>query len=242
MDRDTDCSAGWAAGGLESGDVAGGNRACASQVRGTAGMSMTALFDELSFGVAVVDVAGRLLYASRSARMQLQSGCGLRLCGESVGAELPAEASALRKALEGATAGRRGYLTFGSDAGKLDVAVLPIESAGIDGVPSAALVFEKSAGCGGLALYFFARACRLTRSEQSVLAELCDGSSVIEAASRMGTSVHTSRTHVRNILVKTGQQNLRALIRRIGMLPPVGARFAIAPTRSGADHALAAAA
>lgn len=194
---------------------------------------LAALFDELSFGIAVVDLDGNLLHASRAARMQLQARRGLRLTGEAIEAIFPEEAAALQKALAGAATGRRSYLAFGRSSDRLDVAVLPLDLAG-SARPAAALVFEKSAGSGGLGLYFFAQAYHLTRSEQSVLTELSDGSSVIDAAGRLGTSVHTSRTHVRNILQKTGQQNLRALIRRVGMLPPVGARFAIAHARGEA--------
>ena len=194
---------------------------------------LAALFDELSFGIAVVDLDGTLLHASRAARMQLQARRGLRLAGEAIEAIYPEEAAALKKALAGAATGRRSYLAFGRGADRVDVAVLPLDLRGA-ARPAAALVFEKNDGSDGLGLYFFAQAYRLTRSEQSVLTELCDGSTVIDAAGRLGTSVHTSRTHVRNILQKTGQQNLRALIRRVGMLPPVGARFAIAHARGEA--------
>ena len=197
------------------------------------GSPLAALFDELSFGIAVIDVDGKLLHASRAAHMQLQTRRGLRLAGEAIEAIHPQEAAALHKALANAATGRRSYLAFGRSPERLDVAVLPLDLRGYER-PVAALVFEKSAGSSGLGLYFFAQACRLTRSEQSVLTELCDGSSVIDAAGRLGTSVHTSRTHVRSILQKTGQQNLRALIRRVGMLPPVGARFAIAHARGQA--------
>ena len=200
---------------------------------GTVSSPLAALFDELSFGIAIVDLDGTLLHASRAARMQLQSRRALRLAGEVIEATFPEEATALQKALAGAATGRRSYLAFGRASDRIDVAVLPLDLLG-SARPAAALVFEKSAGSGGLGLYFFAQAYRLTRSEQSVLTELSDGSSVIDAAGRLGTSVHTSRTHVRNILQKTGQQNLRALIRRVGMLPPVGARFAIAHARGEA--------
>jgi DNA-binding CsgD family transcriptional regulator len=197
-------------------------------------LPMAALFDELSFGVALADRQGRLVHASRAARMQLQSHRGLRIVDDAVIAESAAESAALQRALEGACNGRRSYLAFGAGTSRLDVAILPIGASGRGGVPMAAMVFEKSAGSGGLALYFFAQAYHLTRTEQAVLSELCDGASVIDAAKTLGNSVHTVRTHVRSILTKTGQQNLRALIRRIGMLPPVGARFAIAHARGEA--------
>ena len=208
-------------------------------------LPLVALLDELSFGVAVVDVDARLVHASRAARMQLQAQRGLRIQACRIEAESAADEAALVRALAAAAAGRRSYLAVGRANHRMDVAILPLDSIQTGGEPFVVLVFEKAAGSGGLGLYFFAQAYGLTRTEQSVLAELGDGASVVDAARQLGSSVHTVRTHVRNILCKTGQANLRGLTRRIGMLPPVGARFAIAHARgeafSGGASASAAA-
>ncbi len=193
-------------------------------------LPLVALLDELSFGVAVVDVDARLAHASRAARMQLQAQRGLRIQAGRIEAETVADEPALSRALAAAVAGRRSYLAVGRASHRMDVAILPLDPIQTGGEAFVVLVFEKAAGSGGLGLYFFAQAYGLTRTEQSVLAELGDGVSVVDAARQLGSSVHTVRTHVRNILGKTGQPNLRGLTRRIGMLPPVGARFAIAHT------------
>jgi hypothetical protein len=205
----------------------------------TSMLPLSTLLDELSFGVAVVDDHGTLLHASRAARMQLQSQHGLAIRDGMIETQNPDDDRDFRRALVAAADGRRSYLAVGHAGKRLDVAVLPIEFRCLNGDPVAILVFEKSAGSGGLCLYFFAQAYGLTRAEQSVLAELSDGASVVEAARQLGSSVHTVRTHVRNILSKTGQANLRALTRRIGMLPPVGARFAVAHARGEALAACA---
>jgi hypothetical protein len=227
MERNQQYSASW---GADTPVHAAHNAfGCSGTAQRAPQLSLAGLLDELSFGVAIVDAQCRVVHATRAARMQLQAGRGLKLVAEAVETEVAADGAGLHRAVEAAVAGRRSYLAFGRSANKLDIAILPLDMAGA--TPMVALVFEKCAGSGGLGLYFFAQAYRLTRAEQSVLTELCDGTSVIEAANHLGSSVHTARTHVRNILVKTAQPNLRGLIRRIGMLPPVGARFAVAHVR-----------
>ncbi len=191
-----------------------------------ANVAWAALFDELAFGVAIVDARRRLLHASQAARGELGMRRGLRLAGGVVEATLPRDAVALQKAIDGVQSGRRSYLAFGLDGGKSDIAVLPMPDTVPGGPVYSALVFEKSPQASGLGLYFFAQAYRLTRCEQRVLAALCDGLTVVDVAARLGCAANTARTHVRNLLIKTGQQSLRALAGRIGMLPPVASRVA----------------
>jgi DNA-binding NarL/FixJ family response regulator len=211
-----------------------GSASALDQIPAGTGFHFGALFDEFSFGVAIVGVAGNLLHASRAALMQLQACRGLRLAGGLVEAVSPVDAVALRQALSGAVAGRRSYLVLGAPAARLDVAFLPVSSNGCISPPAATLVFEKCTGSSGLGLYFFAQAYGLTRTEQFVLSELCEGISVVEVAQRKGSAVHTVRTHVRNILMKTNEANLRSLVRRVGLMPPIGARFAAAHARNEA--------
>ena len=241
MDRMGAAEAGWSGEVTGRGAEAFDGVAAASAAHGWSAPScLTALLDELSFGIALVQPDGRLIHASRSARAQLKAGRGLRLAGDVVEAEVPADLPALQRAIEDASAGRRSYASFGRGAGRLEAAFLPLDAPGESGA-AAAIVFEKSAGSGALGMYFFARAYGLTRAEQGVLNQLCDGWSVIEASRNLGSSVHTARTHVRNILSKTGQRNLRDLMRRIGMLPPVGAHFASANAKAEVSAGPAAA-
>lgn len=191
------------------------------------------LFDEFAFGIVLVDGDGELIYASRTAAIQMQPGRGLKLVDGMVRAADPADQATLAKVIEGARRGRRGYLSLGKAGGRLDAAVLPVRIGSQDVV---ALVLEKAARSNALGLYFFSRAHGLTRAEQAILSHLCEGVTVIEVARRVGSSVHTVRTHVRGILSKTGMTSLRSLVSRVGLLPPIGARFAIAHAR---DEALA---
>ena len=229
MYRESFQEQGWGAGMTEESGAGKGQAArgeCMNQTGDGNGMAWAALFDELAFGVAIVDARRRLLHASQAARAELGMRRGLRLASGVVEATLPRDSAALQKAIDGVQSGRRSYLAFGLDGGKSDIAVLPMPDTVPGGPVYSALVFEKSPQASGLGLYFFAQAYRLTRCEQRVLAALCDGLTVVDVAARLGCAVNTARTHVRNLLIKTGQQSLRALAGRIGMLPPVASRVA----------------
>jgi DNA-binding CsgD family transcriptional regulator len=187
-----------------------------------------ALLDELAFGVAVISAGGRLIHANRTALLQLRACCGLRITGILVKPVSASDRPLWEGALAGAAHGKRCYVALGSGAGRLDVAILPMAPAGRPLEPRVALVFEKCASTRGLGLHFFAQNHGLTRTEQSVLTEISDGIRVSDVADRLGSSVHTTRTHLRNILRKTGESNLRCLMLRIGRLPPIGTQFASA--------------
>ena len=197
----------------------------ASQEHGP-GAALAGLLDELAFGLAIVNERRHLLHASRAARHNLAGMHGLRLIDGVIEATQAEEAATLQKAIDAAQSGKRGYLMFGQGEHRGGVAILPLAEPA-PGVPvQVALVFEKAALGNDLGLHFFAKAYRLTRSEQAVLGVLSSGKSVVEVAGELKSSVHTARTHVRGILVKTGQQSLRGLIKRLGMLPPVAMRVA----------------
>ena len=190
--------------------------------------SLVALLDELSFGVAVVDLQRQVLYASRIAAARLQGRGRLQVVDGKIEAATRQDTDVLQQAIEVTGSGRRSYIALGWGGGATDIAVLPLPSWE---VPAAALVFEKSQEDSGLGLYFFARSHNLTDAEERLLALLCDGGDVPAAAGRAGCAVNTARTHVRSLLRKTGLPTLRALVGRVGSLPAVAARVFSKPDR-----------
>lgn len=219
-------------------DAAGANAASASAAAQSpssgAGLSavnqssLVALLDELSFGVAVVDLRRHLLYASRIATARLLGRGRLQLVGGVIEAATREDTDVLEQAIEHTRSGRRSYIALGWGGSATDIAVLPLPAWD---VPAAALVFEKSQEESGLGLYFFARAHNLTPAEERLLTLLCEGGDVLAAAERDGCAVNTARTHVRGLLKKTGQPTLRALVGRVGNLPAVGTRVSSAPDK-----------
>ena len=183
--------------------------------------ALAAIVDELAYGIVTVDASRRLRFANRAGFAALRHDHALRLAGGVIEAVDPGDAEALRHAVAAAGAGKRSYLALGHAGRACDVAVLP--AAGEPGMAGdgAVLLFEKSASDAGLSLYFYGKAHRLTPAEQSVLDALGAGDSVGAVAHLLGSSEHTVRSHVRGILAKTGQPNLRRLAARIGTLPPM---------------------
>ena len=196
----------------------------AIQPRPALGNAWLALLDELAFGIAVVDSQRRLAHANRVARASFGAGCGLRLADSVLEATSNADAPALREALASALAGRRRYLSLGPDGAKACMAVLPLALDASHQAPLIALVFERDSRSSGLGMYFFARAHHISSAEERVLVALADGASVGEVAGQVGCAQNTARTHVRNLLQKTGLANLRMLVARLGRLPPVASR------------------
>lgn len=59
------------------------------------------------------------------------------------------------------------------------------------------------------------RAYNLTPAEAEVTLELAAGLSAAEISRARGTSVHTVRTHLKRVLVKTGTHSQAALVARV---------------------------
>ncbi|MBL8376743.1 MAG: response regulator transcription factor [Burkholderiales bacterium] len=189
-----------------------------------AGSALARLAEEFAFGMALVDGGLGVHYANRAARARLApSGTLCLVEGRLCGTDRRSDAS-LRQAIEAACAGRRGYRVFGKDSGASHIAFVPVAGAPFGSATGAALLFEGQGSGNALARYFFSRHHGLTPSEERVLAAIGSGTSVAEASIELNTSENTVRTHVRRILDKTGCENLRALVARMGRLPPLAAQ------------------
>ena len=138
--------------------------------------------------------------------------------------QLPADATALRRAI-GATAGlRRSLVVLGSGQQSVAVAVHPLSpSPGRPAPRRALLLFGRTGMCDGLARSAYARAHRLTPAEVTVLDALCEGLRAKEVALRLQSSIATVRSHLRSIYHKTGSRDLRDVLAQLAVLPPVSA-------------------
>lgn len=161
-------------------------------------------------------------------------GSGLRLLHGRVMAQRPSDNATLRRTLERARAGLRGFLCLGAGTQSSAVAVLPLigqrsaasppasGSLGSAVPPSyALLVFAKQQLCDDSTMALFARERGLTNAEGQVLAQVCRGLRPAQIARNHGVRISTVRTQLRSIRMKTCCETVRELVQKLSVLPPM---------------------
>lgn len=177
------------------------------------------LLDILAFGVVMLDPQRKVLHASRAASHALHHGSALRLSDGILEAACAHDTNLLQGAVNRSQRGERAFITVGSHDASMEIAVLPTHPH--PGPGRALVVLENTSQANQLTLHYFAVQHGLTRAEQRLLSVLRSGASVKEAAEEIGCTANTARTHIRHLLEKTEQANLRALISRLARLPPL---------------------
>ena len=177
-------------------------------------------FDELDYGIVIVDRLARVLNANHMARSlctSRDSACLLQ--ADRLAARQCGDDHLLQHAVQSAASqGRRSLLTLGTADRPQTVAVVPL---GQGTAPAVLLVFGKRQVCEALSVDHYARVHGLTHAENMVLAALCDGGKPQEIAQRFGVAVSTVRTQISSIRQKTQTASIRDLVRRIAVLPPI---------------------
>jgi DNA-binding CsgD family transcriptional regulator len=205
----------------------------ASRTATSAAMLMRVL-DEIDYGMALVTASGALRYANQLALHELHGEGPLGLGQGHVRARHGNDQSQLQLALADAVRGRRRLINLGQNGGGLSVAVLPMvggEDDGDDSSESLALMtFGKRQPCETLTVDFFARSQGLTGAEARVLQALCNGAKPKEIATQCAVAISTVRSHICSIRIKTQTANIRELIDRVAILPPITSAMKTART------------
>jgi DNA-binding CsgD family transcriptional regulator len=175
-------------------------------------------FDELDYGIVIVDRLARVLNANHMARCLCagrESVCQVQF--DRLTARHSGDDHLLQHAVQSAASqGKRSLLTLGSEGRHESIAVVPLGQG-----PAVLLVFGKRQMCETLSVDHYARVHGLTHAEGMVLAALCDGDKPLEIAQRFGVAVSTVRTQIASIRQKTQTASIRDLVRRIAVLPPI---------------------
>lgn len=181
------------------------------------------LFDEISHGMLVVGLDGRVLHGNRAARSEMARDGVLYEHQDSLQTLSPIDGKLLQAALAKAGGGVRSLLKLSGSGVTLMLSVVPLKHRPGTTCEQIALFFERRAVCDSGMFTFFARSHRLTRTEEQVLNLLCHSMSTPDIALELDVAVSTVRSHVRSLCIKTGTRGARELINRIATLPPVGA-------------------
>ena len=206
---------------------------------GAAGLARDAAYgalERLAIGALVVDAVGRILFANRVALAWLKARDGIAEIGQRLRAESAAATEALlalvTQAAKPPSLVGDGWLPlprrFGPAGPRrpLGALVCPLQpespaTLSLIGMPRpAALVLIRdpdAADAAGAQPAALMRLFGLTRAEARLTAALADGKSVEEIALENGTTLNTTRTHLKSVLSKTGtsrQGELVALVLR----------------------------
>lgn len=180
---------------------------------------LLAAFDQIDYGVMVVDDSRRLHLANAAARAILDGHMPFRLAGDRLVTGESAWDALLERLLRSALRGERRIETFESGRRSIGIAAIPLSGTG--DTPLLMLTFGRQAACETITLRVFARTTRLTQAETAVLEKLASGLSPAMIAETNRIKPSTVRTHIRNLLSKTGASGLRELTARLATLPPV---------------------
>lgn len=172
----------------------------------------------LAVGVVLVDDTGRILNANRVAQEVLGRDDGLCLSGGRLLAAYSQDHLSLGRSIAAATAaiGASGALSCARPSGRrpLSVVVKPLRRHGQPERPGLAAVFvtdpeqEVAAQAED-----FAGLYGLTPAEARLASRLVRGMSPAQAASALGLTVNTVRTHLKRIFSKTETRRQSDLVR-----------------------------
>lgn len=198
-----------------------------------------AVFDEVDYGMLIVDSDGAVLYANLAARTELEARDPLRTVDGALRSRRDQDAASLRGALYGALReGLRSSITIGEGARRISAAIVPIAPS-IEVRDSLALIsLARREIVSELSVDGFARAHALTRTEARVLLALSQGLLPAEVAASFDVTLSTVRYHIGSIRHKTGAESFIGLIRQVAVLPPMV--FSTLPPNSNRNQPVSA--
>ena len=186
-----------------------------------AGM-LARVLDEIDHGLLLVDLTGRIVHANYPARRELASARALGSAGGMLSAATPEWQARIRQALKDAEHDCRSIVELEHDGEPLSLAFIPLGGGqGAAAVDTVLIMCNRRRGVESLTVQMFARAKRLTKSEQNVLAQLCAGHGAEEIACLQGIRLSTVRTHIKNVRQKTGSGSIREIVHRVSRMPQI---------------------
>jgi DNA-binding CsgD family transcriptional regulator len=187
------------------------------------------ILDRITTSVMIVSPGAKLVYANGAAEKLLSDGRNVKVRGGELQTTYPAFAGGLRAALDRACSDEdsdignfgNGLPLPGTDGQTAVCYVLPMgvserrRSLG----PGHAAVFISAAGTNlPPSLETLSALSGLTSREARIALTVADGTSLHDAATKLGISIHTMRTHIAHIFQKTGTNSQQALIKFVSGL------------------------
>ena len=179
------------------------------------------VFDEIDYGMLLVNGQGRILHANHLARHELANGRIIMSYGNSLLGSSAEFTSQIQQAMESSFRGQRKLLMMTVGDKELSLAFTPLSHPLEADAPSVLVLLSRQSTCDNLAVRMFARTIGLSPSEEAVLMGLCRGLEIPEIAAEHGVAPSTIRSQIKTLREKAGSPSIRRLLQRINSLPPV---------------------
>lgn len=178
------------------------------------------MFDEVAFGVLLIDPAGELLFSNRASRELMGGTGGPDSVREMLNLGSADDLRAWQKAMHDCRSGKQPLLRISACPNRMFL-FTPLADEGRDKVGMIMLTVSRATLCEPEALAAYGGLHGLTRTELAVLQALVTGQSAEQIAAARGVAEATIRTHIKNMLHKTGYRSLRQLQAQLAKLPPI---------------------
>jgi DNA-binding CsgD family transcriptional regulator len=185
--------------------------------------------DSIVIGVIIVAEQGRILHANQAAQRMLAAHSPIISLGGCLCALQPGLTKELRRAIATAQADANGIPGAGIGVPLVDKTmsaatahVLPLACGGARTSAAAAVFVTPASVALPAEIGTVARIFSLTPAEARLLQHLVTGASLTEAATALGVTEATARTHRNHIFTKTGvsrRNDLLVLVTRL--VPPI---------------------
>lgn len=187
---------------------------------GADGRLLQRMLDVVDYGMVLLQGDGRVAFANKAARNDLDPTHPLALADGCLLVRHPRDVMPLREALASALhKGLQRLLTLRDErGGSVCVAIVPIGEPGSTG---AMLMLGKRKVCDDLSAEAFGRQHKLTSAEARVLKQLSIGRRPAEIARHQGVALSTVRTQIGCMREKTGAPSIGALLSELARLPPM---------------------
>lgn len=185
-----------------------------------------AAIDAYAFGAVVCDMDGRIAFANAAAHDEVLSGTGIAfLAGNRVSSISRHEADPLARLVRETALGGAGGVIWLSDRQGLPgllALISPLPRRDADIRPCQVLIsLRRLSGNASFTKATLIGAFRLSPTQAEIAIALYEGASVEEIAVRRNVKMTTMRTHLTEILLRTGAGSLRDLIRLLAAIPPL---------------------
>jgi DNA-binding CsgD family transcriptional regulator len=179
------------------------------------------VIDEIDYGILVINAQGEILQVNHLARHELLTGHLMASVNNRLTGRSTALCEQIEQGLEHACRGQRKLVFLDGGRGDMPVVFVPLTHPLETDSPTVLVLLTRQSACDNLAVRMYARAQRLSPSEESVMIGLCRGLEVSDIARENGVAQSTVRSQVKSLREKTGCSSIRRLIHRIHSLPPV---------------------